>query len=388
MNAFAGRWFTTFGPMELSQDGPAIHGTYGNPGASCTITGEMKDGRFVFRFEEPGETGEGWFESSSAGQFRGQYRPDGVEQWLPWNGQREWDGIWDTSFGRMRLIQDAEGVHGIYDGGVPGSIEGRLDGSHFTFRYAEPTVQGEGSFELCEDWQTFNGRWHPDGATDWGGWQGRRVHAQTGLTWLVVIEAHWQHSLADRDYSYGNMLKEIFARLPHVAVRQRFFNDEVSLERWCRELVYFPEPAIVLIASHGTPGAVTVHGQTIDTQRVLNGLRHASNIQLLHFSACLVMKEEKAGDFGRRVEKDIAFPISGYTTSVDWGASAILEFQYLDMILGKRCTPEQAAELLPRVITYAGDESPEGSPYVAVGFRFFKPGSVQAAKPILASRLA
>lgn len=374
MTSFAGRWITTFGPMELHQDGSAITGVYTYANKTWRIAGDVQDGRFVFRYEDSSGPGEGWFERTSYGQFRGQFRLDGADQWLPWTGQREWEGIWETSYGRMRLIQDEGRVHGFYDGMSAGQIEGRLEGNEFRFRYQEPNARGEGVFQLAEDAMTFTGNWRPEGSPGLGEWYGQRVLPKAGTTWLVVIEAHWQHSLADRDYSYGTMLKEIFARLPNVAVRQRFFNDEASLARWCREVVYFPDPAVVLIASHGTPEGISVHGQTINTKLVIDYLRHAVNVQLLHFSACLVMKEETVGDFAKSIEREVPFPISGYTTAVDWGGSAIVEFSYLDMILSKRCTPEQAAELLPTIITYAGDGAPPGSPYIGVGFRYFKGG--------------
>lgn len=374
MAAFAGRWFTTFGPMELRQTKKKIQGAYWFQGIPCQIEGRLDGEKFVFRYQDPSGTGEGWFELARFGQFRGQFRLDGTETWLGWEGQREWDGIWETSFGRMRLIQEADRIHGFYDGAGPARIEGRIQGKRLVFRYFEPQVRGEGWFQLDEDAQSFTGAWHPDGATGWGDWIGRRVQPNPGLTWLMVIEAQWQTSIADRDYSYGNMLKEIFARLPHVAVRQRFFNDEASLQRWCRELIYCPEPAIVLIASHGTPEGVTVHGQTINTKLVIDSLRPAGNVRLLHFSACLVMQEDNAGDFLRRIDSDVPFPISGYTTSVDWGGSAIVEFSYLDMMLAKNLPPETAARLLPRMVAYAGDDAPPESPYIPVGFRFHPAG--------------
>jgi hypothetical protein len=374
MKSFAGRWITSFGPMELRQDGDAITGQYWYQGHPCQIEGSLQGERFVFRYEDSTGGGEGWFEHLSYGQIRGQYHLDGADQAHPWQGEREWDGIWDTSFGRMRLMQDHDRIHGHYDGATAGTIEGHLDGTRFDFRYQEAGTHGAGSFELTEDALGFNGIWQPAGSTQQGLWRGVRVLPRTGITWLVVIEAHWQHSLADRDYSYGSMLKEIFARLSHVAVRQRFFNDEISLARWCREVVYFPEPTIVMIASHGTPQGISVHGRTINTKLVIDHLRNAPSVQLLHFSACLVMQEDEAGDFARRIETSVPFPISGYTTSVDWGGSALVEFNYLDMILGKHCTPEQAAALLPKLVTYAGDETPDGCPYVGVGFRFFKGG--------------
>lgn len=380
MVSLAGRWLTTFGPMELRQDDTRLDGTYWYQGIPSKIEGKIQAGRFNFRYQDASEHGEGWFAQTRFGQFHGQYRPDGAGEWRAWNGERAWEGIWQTTYGRMRLIQEEGRVYGYYGGVGAARIDGHLEGQRLVFRYQEPSVEGEGWFELAEDCQSFSGAWHPDGSTSVGPWTGQRIRPTLGLTWLIVMEASWQGSLAEPEYSYGNMLKEFFARLPHVAVRHRFFNDEASLARWCQELMYIPEPAIVLISSHGTTEGVTVHGQTINPKVVINSLRNANNIQLLHFATCLVLQEDKAGDFARRIDTDVPFPISGYTTSVDWGGSAVSEFSYLDMILSKRMTPEEAARRLPALIAYAGDQAPEESPYAAVGFRFLKPGQ-GAARP-------
>ncbi|MBI3824124.1 MAG: hypothetical protein HY289_15760 [Planctomycetes bacterium] len=374
MTTFAGRWITTYGPMELRDEAGALRGNYWYQGIPCSIEGSVKEARFDFRYRDPSGVGTGWFEATRYGHIRGQYCLDGDTVWRDWTAQREWDGIWDASYGRMRLIQEDGRAFGFYEGAGPARIEGRVEGKRLVFRYFEPKVQGEGWFELADGAGSFAGAWRPDGASAWGQWQGRRVVPQAGLTWLVVLEAHWQKSLADGEYSYGNMLKEFFARLPNVAVRQRFFNDGVSLQRWCRELIYVPEPAIVLISSHGLPEGVTVQGQTIDTKLVIDGLQHANDIKLLHFATCLMLKEESVGDFARRIAAQVPYPISGYATSIDWGGSAVLEFSYFDMILGKGLAPEEAARLLPTVVTYAGDRVAAGAPYAAVGFRYFKPG--------------
>jgi hypothetical protein len=65
--------------------------------------------------------------------------------------------------------------------------------------------------------------------------------------------------------------------------------------------------------------------------------------------------------------------VSGYTTSVDWGASALLEFTYLDLMLNRGFAPADAAAKLGTLVPYAGDRTPRGSPYRAAGFRFFPP---------------
>ena len=89
----------------------------------------------------------------------------------------------------------------------------------------------------------------------------------------------------------------------------------------------------------------------------------------VHFAA----GEDEPGDFSRRLASPAPFPISGYTTSVDWGGSAILEFTYLDMILSKALAPAEAAAHLVNLIAFAGDGPAPGSPYAPAGFHFIPP---------------
>ena len=61
--------------------------------------------------------------------------------------------------------------------------------------------------------------------------------------------------------------------------------------------------------------------------------------------------------------------ISGYSTSVNWAASAILEFTYLEMILGSGMTPQQAAEQVQLLLPFAGDSEVPGGAFAPAGFR-------------------
>lgn len=274
---------------------------------------------------------------------------------------RGWDGIWETSFGRLRLVAAGTRVNGLYECGGPASLEGVANDSALDFDYQEPAVSGSGRFELAEDRASFTGRWRPRDETKWSEWSGWRLQAQEALTWLVVLEAHWQRSLNEPEYAFGNMLREIFARAGRVRVRQRFFDDGATLSQWCRELAYLPEPVVLVVASHGVAEGLSVRGKVIDTRRIFESLRYAGSLKLLHFSSCLVgLGKERA-----------PFPVSGYTTSVDWGASALLEFTYLDLILNRGVEPGKAAALLPALVRFAGNRAPRGSPYPAAGFRFF-----------------
>lgn len=373
--SFAGEWLTTFGRMSLEQHGAKVSGVYHYGDTEGRLEGTVDKLTLRFRYQEPREQGEGMFRLLRAGRFSGSYTPAGDTRVLRWEGERGWDGIWETDFGRMRLTHEADRVHGSYEGAGHSEVEGRAIGANrFEFRYREPRAAGEGWFELDDEGYFFAGEWRPTGpqaSAEWKPWRGRRVQAERGITWLVVLEAHWQRSLAENEYAFGHMLREVFARLPQVRVRQRFFHDADSLDHWCRELRYIPEPAILMIASHGVAEGLSVHGEVINTTRVLDAVREAGSLKLLHFSSCLV------GLDGERALNKQPFPVSGYTTSVDWGASALLEFTYLDLMLNRGLDPAQAAASLPKLVTYCGDNVSDDCPYRAAGFRFF-PASVGA----------
>jgi hypothetical protein len=370
---FSGRWFTTFGPMELTQDGDRVCGSYSMEQNSCPIEGTIREGKFNFTYREPTAEGEGWFELVRHGRFAGQWRQKDSSAWSSWRGEREFEGIWQTSFGLLRLVQEPDRVLGFYEGAGPCALEGRLEQNRLQFRYREARAQGEGRFELDAEAARFEGEWRADGAVQWAPWQGRRLVGLPGAVWLVVIEAHWQRTYLDKEYAFGHMLREFFSRLPHVSVRQRFFEDETGLERWCRELMYIPEPVAVVFASHGTADGLTVHGRSFPTAALVESLRYADNVMLLHFSCCMMMQDGKAGEMARALQDNVRFPISGYDRSVDWAASALIEFHYLDMVLGRGLTPKDAADGMLRLISYAGDQNVPGSPYPAAGFRILMP---------------
>lgn len=366
MNDFAGRWFTTFGLMLLERRGAKLAGTYQYGTKQGHIEGAARGGVFRFNYSEPDEIGTGEFRLLRGGKFAGRYTPRGGKTPLRWEGHRGWDGLWETDFGRMRLIQEDRAVHGFYAGVGDPTIRGEAKEGRLAFRYRERNVSGEGRFTLAEDHERFTGEWRARGNRAWQPWSGQRVRPAPGIKWLVVLEAYWQRSLAEPDYAFGHMLRELFARKSHVRVRQRFFHDEESLRHWCRELPFIAEPVILMIASHGLDDGLSVNGRLIETARVLDSMGGAESMELLHFSSCLVGLDRDKALRGR------PFAVSGYTTSVDWGASALLEFTYLDLMLNRGLSPAAAAAQLPTLVPYAGKSAPRGSAYRAAGFRFVR----------------
>jgi len=362
--SFDGRWATSFGPMTLRRDGARLTGTYGRDGTENAIEGEIAGDSFTFRYEEPNERGTGWFRLRRSGSFGGEYLAEGNARTLPWQGWRGFDGLWDTSLGRLRLVQEAGRVSGTSELDAGLRLEGDLEGSgRLPFRVDGPALKGGGHLEIDAFGYMLDGEWGEDGqpARVIGG---QRAMPRPGLTWLVVLEAHWQRSLDDSEFAFGHMLRELFARLPRAQVRHRFYHDEASLLHWCRQLLYLPEPSVLVVTGHGETTGLTVGGRIIGLSGVVDGLRLADGLKLLHFSSCLV------GQDAGQALREAPFAVSGYTTRVDWAQSALTEFIYLDMILEKGLTPAKAAEQLPRLVRFAGSEDLPGSPYRPAGFCF------------------
>jgi hypothetical protein len=363
---FAGRWFTSFGPMILQEHGARVRGTYGVSGTENVLDGALTDGALGFRYQEAAEKGTGWFRLKRPGSFAGEYVAEGNPHPLPWLGWREFEGYWETTLGRLRLFQDGDRVHGALEFDDAGLLEGSIARGRLTYTFKGTRVSAGGFLDLDPLSQSLAGEWHETGHPVHP-WQARRALSRRGLRWLVVLEAPWQRALDDTEFAFGAMLREVFGRLPHVQVRHRYFHDEASLVHWCRQLHYLPEPVVLVVTGHGEAEGLTVNGRMIDMRRMIDSLRSADTLQLLHFSSCLV-----AQNTGRALD-GAPFPVSGYTTPVDWAESALTEFVYLDMVLGKGLAPARAAEQLVRLVRFAGDEPLPGSPYPPAGFRFFGP---------------
>jgi hypothetical protein len=371
---FAGRWFTSFGSMTLARNGTRVSGTYGRSGTENTIEGSAEDGVLTFRYHEAQERGAGWFKLRRPNFFAGAYVAEGSARALPWQGWRGFDGLWDTSIGRLRLVQEDGGVAASHEYQAVG-LQCSLENGCLSIALSGDKLGGRATAALDPLGFQLNGEWHETGqaARPFGG---QRVVPRPGLTWLVVLEAHWQRALEEAEFAFGNMLRELFARLSRVQVRHRFYHDEASLLHWCRQLLFVPDPVLLVITGHGEANGLAVNGKIVPMRGIVAGLAAADGLQLLHFSSCLV------GQDSEEVLAGTPFPISGYTTKVDWAESALTEFIYFDMILEKGLQPIEAARQLLSLVRFAGNESIPGSPYSPAGFRFFAPpGEPPAATP-------
>lgn len=288
------------------------------------------------------------------------------------------DGLWQTSFGRMRLSQSGATVSGSYAYASGSAIEGTCEGARLNFRYTEPSARGEGWFELRADGRAFTGQWRPEGEQRWHAWTGERVDPVAGRVWLVVLEAYWESGLAEEEYSFGDMLQSYFtmSSARHVAVRHRFFHDAKDFQNLCAEIPYLAEPVVLLISSHGSEAGISVGGTTITADLIAAGTRAASNLELLHLSGCDMMN----GDVPARVMSSIPaegrFPISGYRTSVAWDASAISDFIFLSFLLIHRMDPAEAVRQSRLVAPFTGSEATPGAAFIPLGLDLLLPSSL------------
>ena len=370
---FGGVWDTTYGAMTLTQDGDSVEGTYGSRG---TLSGSVAEGRLTFRYRDPESRGEGWFELTSNGDvLRGRWRPESRERWREWAGTRialeppaPLSGVYQTHFGRLRLIVTGKQVRGRYaQDGALGTLEGTLEGDALTFRWTEAGSSGHGEFRFGAERGGFTGRYRVGDDGAWKPWSGIRVKVREGVVWLTVLEAAWERRLDEPEYSWGSMLRAYLQRHPHVKVRHRRVYDRADLERALFEVALLPERTMVLVACHGEGGTLWAGSDRVPARDVASALRDAPNAFLLHFSSCEVLVDGVAKQLREAAGRPLS--VSGYAVAVDWAGSAVLEFLYLDLVLGRGMTPQRAARVVRKELRCAGDEPAKGSPLGALEFR-------------------
>jgi hypothetical protein len=359
-----GRWDTTFGSLELQRsDDGRIHGSYASGGTTATLEGTLAGRKLTFRYKEGDTVGDGEFTFAPDGRsFTGRWRTDGDTAWSDWNGTRTgpatFAGLWDTSYGRMRLTLSGDGESPKCEGtyvmsGGTAELSGRVKDRRFTFEYKEASgSKGKGWFELSETGDSFDGQW-TDKSGKSGSWSGVRMVPEPGVTWLIVLEAHWENGLTAPAYSYGEMLRAFFQRVPTVRFRHRFVHDLADIERFAAELRYIAEPVVLYFSSHGSAAGLSMGGRTIDPDDIGKALRGATSIRLLHFGACEVMAGDAPKKLIDALDGTAGFPISGYVNAADWGGSAIVDFTYLDLILEHGLSPAEAVQETWRTVAFS-----------------------------------
>jgi hypothetical protein len=293
-----------------------------------------------------------------------------------------YSGLWTTTYGRMRLETVGRSVTGTYAYGNGSKVNGTIDpDGKLNFTYSEPETRGEGWFQINEDGTEFTGRWRPEGSEPWQIWTGRRIKPKKGRTWLVVLEAHWETGLSESEFAFGDMLRSYFtmADAQQLAVRHRFFHDADDLRRFCRQVTFLAEPAVVLISTHGSAKGIQVGGRTIKPKDFAPALAHAHNVKLLHLSGCDMMVGDVPSQIHELLKDGPQFPISGYKQTVAWDASALGDFTFLSLLFMHDMGPEAAVREAIKLSPYLGDTVAEGSVFQPLGLTV-KPAPVSVAQ--------
>ena len=386
-DSFVGRWNSTFGPLEISQTSDGWKGRY----PLGELTGTVDDGKLTFTYREGSIRGEGWFQLADGGEsFAGKWRESSASrdgEWSIWVGTRDkpnFTGLWETSFGAMRLLQTGDQVVGVYTGGGGSSLEGSIGEGRLNVSFQTPTTSGDARFFLSADGQQFSGGWRETGDEHFQAWVGTRVKEEPGEVWLLILEAHWENSLVEKEYSFGDMLRSYLsmAQSNYVKIRHRNFHDLEDLHKFCREIPYIPGPVVLLVSSHGSPDGIAVGGDLIKSGEFASALRGATNLALVHLSGCSM----RAGAFPQEVHEAFSpaerFPISGFTTIVDWGASAIADFTFLTMLFVRHLEVKEAIEQTHLAAPFTGNTTLPGSDLAPLGLGVLMPSGESVPKEI------
>lgn len=309
-----------------------------------------------------------------------QSKPASAPESKPKTTKNSFEGVWKTSFGILRLSRDGARLRGSYTYASGSSIDGEESGRIFRAKYTEPTgAKGLAVFQLSEDGDSFEGVWNTDpeaplelNTKNAKKWSGARAVPSNDGEWLIILEAHWESSLADHEFSYGAMLRAFFERLPNVKVRHRFMHDKADFLRFCKELGEITDPVVLYISSHGTEAGAQVGGDVLDGKMIGEAVRDFTNIKLLHFGSCSML----GGKLGARVREAAApntnFAISGFKVPVDWAGSAIVDFTYLDLIFEHKMSPADAVAKVRETITFARSPKEGAAPIAGTDLTIFE----------------
>ena len=248
-------------------------------------------------------------------------------------------------------------------------LEGQLEQNQAEFQFSvSGAPAGVGRLRLSSDRQELLTMWKPKGAPSWSVSTGQRVKSDPSKVWLVVLEAHWEHGLNERPYSFGSMLQQYFtmSTARHVEFRHRYFHDTADLRRFCEETALIGGPVVLLLSTHGNPEGIEVGGKVIGSGELADCLHGASNVFLLHLSGCSMMQ----GTFPKEVQqlsRGTSLTISGYKQIVGWEASAIADFTFLTLALVKGLTATEAARQAILASPYLGDSESDDQVFAPLG---------------------
>lgn len=70
-------------------------------------------------------------------------------------------GTWDSTWGKLVLMQQGKHVHGTFTGYREGGVSGDLDGDvfHFVWDQRQPRSHGRGFLQMSPDGTHLEGRW-------------------------------------------------------------------------------------------------------------------------------------------------------------------------------------------------------------------------------------
>lgn len=174
---FEGEWETTYGELRLTQFENKVIGFYSNLGR---IEGVYRPNNKSLKgtFTNGKNTGEFYFALNKEGEFGGVWNWKGSKDREKWKGTRKsirnqgkWSGNWDTTFGRICLVEKDSEVIGFYRN--LGLIDAKQSENSLAGIFTNEKATGNFKWNLRVD--KFEGSYGWANNYSEGNWNGTRV---------------------------------------------------------------------------------------------------------------------------------------------------------------------------------------------------------------------
>lgn len=174
---FEGEWETTYGELRLTQFENKVIGFYSNLGriegvyklSSKSLKGTFTNGK---------DTGEFYFALLKDGEFSGTWNWKGSKDREYWKGTRKtiknkgkWAGNWDTTFGRVSLVEKDSKIIGFYKN--VGIIEAKTVGSAIEGTFTNQDKTGQFKWIIAN--ADFKGTYGWTNSYGEGAWSGTKL---------------------------------------------------------------------------------------------------------------------------------------------------------------------------------------------------------------------
>ena len=203
---FAGVWQTSFGAMKITQNGAAVTAKYGSAQTN-TLTGTVVGRTLRGTWKEASSSGRFYFTIATDGaSFKGAYGSGAEPPTSAWTGTvvshaaqpaagakattttskksgapkpaltpSNFAGVWQTSFGVMKITQNGAAVTAKYGSAQTNTLTGTVAGRTLRGTWKEASSSGRFYFTIATDGASFKGAYGSGAEPPTSAWTGTKA---------------------------------------------------------------------------------------------------------------------------------------------------------------------------------------------------------------------